>query len=612
MSDLLKFLPSDWVPVKRDLYYQLTKTKREEVEPIPPEEVLVEKNTMISADKPAKKKLDVILAEIRRRNPTKIYRMGKNSVYLVTGKATRQICPHYVVKFWCRICKPLCRHYESKTECSICYDPDAYDETEFFKDFVYGKDNNQDKLNIMLKKSIRSKPDEKHKILNNILYCSMGHSWKQLCMHYVRRDSCPKCKILCSHFEKKDICPKCNITHDEEFFKDFHYGKDDNQEKLNAMLIEAQRRYSDRVYRIGDKYILREVTKQWQQICKHYVSKQSCDECKQLCIHADLRIECLLCIQHKQDMDFLANDADFQYGRKKDIEKLQNMLLIAQRYHPYQEYRIREKYVVVKHNADDWAQICIHLMPKSQCGKCKRLCLHYNNKQFCELCLSTQSRLEKLQNLCPDSIFKITLYGNVDIQTSNGEWGKACDHGKVKRYCIPCVGEAVCPCGKRLKCQDGVCTKCHPDYIPCVVGTSRIACTFIDELENELKVKIQHKHYDKATKQVIGEEHVVPTWTAKRIDGFAQSSNGTQIAIEFLGDIFHGHPRLWYEIDDYEATNHFGQKHMDRFYDTQEKMRKLVAHGYKVIYMWENSYRQRKAFTSLKSMCGIFKDDLLY
>lgn len=45
------------------------------------------------------------------------------------------------------------------------------------------------------------------------------------------------------------------------------------------------------------------------------------------------------------------------------------------------------------------------------------------------------------------------------------------------------------------------CTVDHPDYIMPSTGCSKISCKFLDELESEFGIKIQHMHYEKKKKE---------------------------------------------------------------------------------------------------------------
>ena len=135
----------------------------------------------------------------------------------------------------------------------------------------------------------------------------------------------------------------------------------------------------------------------------------------------------------------------------------------------------------------------------------------------------------------------------------------------------------------------------------------------MDELEKEIGVSIQHVHYDKAAKTVSGEEHRPLQWRAETVDGYYENKDDrkTPFAFEFLGDHYHGHPRLW--RDDPEAKSFFGDKrYKDLFEETEKKLQKLVDLGYWVIYIWESEYRNKTALMSLHDTCRRFDGRLLF
>ena len=146
--------------------------------------------------------------------------------------------------------------------------------------------------------------------------------------------------------------------------------------------------------------------------------------------------------------------------------------------------------------------------------------------------------------------------------------------------------------------------------MPSVAGASKVACKFFDELEVAIGVKIQHRHYDFASKKLIGNEHRPEQWQMKSVDGFYANPDGTLFAFEFLGDHFHGHPSLW--IDNPLATDMFGRRFVDRFLQTEEKLQKLADLGYWVVYIWEKDYTNKPAFVSLPKVCRTFGGELLY
>ena len=186
-----------------------------------------------------------------------------------------------------------------------------------------------------------------------------------------------------------------------------------------------------------------------------------------------------------------------------------------------------------------------------------------------------------------------------------------CNKGKrIKDFrCIDCQPVAIkkiklcinCDKNPRIKKSDK-CVDCQPVVIKKVVGCSRIGCKFIDELETELVLKIKHKHADKITKTWIGDEFRPKEWKKKPVDGYIHETN---TIIEFLGDIYHGHPRTWSQV-----SNHHGENLKELFTDTEKKLQKLSDFGYTIYYCWECDYRHKKTFQSVKSICFKFDGKL--
>lgn len=152
--------------------------------------------------------------------------------------------------------------------------------------------------------------------------------------------------------------------------------------------------------------------------------------------------------------------------------------------------------------------------------------------------------------------------------------------------------------------KDNHCCTCHPDYVSPVPFTSKVACEFFDALEQEVG-EIQHQHLDKENKIWIGEEFRIPGYRRKAVDGKIAGQN---VVIEFLGDIWHGHPRLWEH--DLEAENYEGRRYFDMFEKTQEIMKTVSGFGYEVWFIWETDFRKWDKTTSLMSCCSIFKGEL--
>lgn len=168
----------------------------------------------------------------------------------------------------------------------------------------------------------------------------------------------------------------------------------------------------------------------------------------------------------------------------------------------------------------------------------------------------------------------------------------------------------MCACKKRVIVEDGVCKKCHPDYIETLAGTSKVACAFFDNYAKELGVEIQHLHYDTHLKTVTGSEFAAPEWPTKKVDGYYVKADGTKVVIEFEGDYYHGHPRLWSQNED--AASYFDVPFKDMFEKTKSRLEKLFSFGYEVVYVWEYDYLRRGIFQSVQSVCFVFDGELRY
>lgn len=252
--------------------------------------------------------------------------------------------------------------------------------------------------------------------------------------------------------------------------------------------------------------------------------------------------------------------------------------------------------------------ICKHDRRKRRCRDCKGsgICKHDRRKTNCRECKgSGVCKHDRQKAVCREC-----------------KGSSICTHNRRKVTCIKCNGSSICKtCNIRVKAKDGYCKRCHPDFIETGAGKSKVACKFIDALEIELGVKIQHFHADKATKTWVGSEHTPDNWKLKQVDGYISKDNliyedptleadrdyGKDMVVEFLGDIFHGHPTTWPKV-----TNHYGTDLKALFKNTEEKLAKLVSLGYVVFYVWENDYKKIKGLGSVAGLCRRFIDKLEY
>jgi hypothetical protein len=312
-------------------------------------------------------------------------------------------------------------------------------------------------------------------------------------------------------------------------------------------LAELCKSNPEKSYRISKSGAVQVLSgKRWKTLCKHNTRKGYCSICggNEICLHDKRRERCIECkgsgiCVHKR----------VKYRCKKCVG-----------------------------NA-----ICIHNRIKYSCRQCggSSICDHYKIRTRCLLC--------KGGHVCK--------HDKVRSQCGACCGSSMCIHNRQRASCVECKGSQMCLCDKARKVKDGYCTRCHPDYIETVSGCSKIACRFFDQYGAELGQPIQHYHYDLATKQVTGSEHKPSGWPNKGVDGFI----GPNIAIEFLGDYYHGHPSL-----------HNGDSANSLFLKTTSGLQKLKSLGYVVVYIWESDFCNRKGLQSIQSICRTFEGTLEY
>lgn len=104
---------------------------------------------------------------------------------------------------------------------------------------------------------------------------------------------------------------------------------------------------------------------------------------------------------------------------------------------------------------------------------------------------------------------------------------------------------------------------------------------------------------------MVGDEHRPLEWKAKSVDGYYQDADGTNIAIEFLGDMFHGHPSYWDK-----GTIFYGASYKELYAKTERTLQKLRSLGYRVFYVWEGDYKKLGALQSVRTILREFEDKL--
>jgi len=377
---------------------------------------------------------------------------------------------------------------------------------------------------------------------------------------------------------------------------------------------ELRKKNPTKKYRIStrSKFVLEQQrTGKWRQICEHGKNPYNCKLCDGpgLCIHKRKRHQCIEC----------GGSSTCEHKRLKSMCKECGGSGICE------HDRIRSSC-----KECGGGTICEHNTVRSICKQCKgnSICDHNRIRSYCKECkggsVCEHNRIRSVCRDCGGGSFcdhgtkrnrcrecggsSICEHDRRKDHCVDCESGSICQHKLRRSRCKECGGSEICACGEHLKQKEGYCIRCHPDYIDTKVGSSKIACSFLDCLEKELKVTIQHVHYDFNAKTVVGTEHRPLKWPKKPIDGFYTDTNGQMIAVEFLGDYFHGHPRLW-KVDP-ETENHYGVPLKLLFNKTEEKLAKLAALGYIVVYIWESTFAKKPALSSLYSICKIFNGKL--
>lgn len=300
--------------------------------------------------------------------------------------------------------------------------------------------------------------------------------------------------------------------------------------------------------------------------------------------------------------------------------------------YPLHEFKYREKDGAIQRKYKSrWVKVCIHNRQECVCKDCggASICKHDKIRSHCKPCGGGSiCKHDKIRSTCKQcgggSICKHDMLRSKCKKCDGGSicdhkriravckecnGGSICDHKKrrsdckeckgnsicvhdnFRSYCKACKGSSICKCGDRVKVENGLCNHCNPDFVFSGSGCSKSACKFIDSLEIKLGIKIQHVHLDLNDKVWTGSEHRPDLWQKKPIDGYYLDGI-QQVAIEFLGDYYHGHPRFW----GLNKVDKWFRKFEDLFLDTENKLKKLKSLGYKVYYVWESETDELREF----------------
>lgn len=134
-------------------------------------------------------------------------------------------------------------------------------------------------------------------------------------------------------------------------------------------------------------------------------------------------------------------------------------------------------------------------------------------------------------------------------------------------------------------------------------GASKVACRWLDRLQNELNCSLQHIHYDQVSQSTVGNEFRPPEYPKYRVDGY---SADTKTIYEFLGNHFHGHPDLYDASKPARDNLNFCNMRIDQLYQkTEKRLQQLHEAGYCIIYIWESEFKQYERQGGL-STCQTF------
>lgn len=239
-----------------------------------------------------------------------------------------------------------------------------------------------------------------------------------------------------------------------------------------------------------------------------------------------------------------------------------------------------------------WVTLCVHFERRDRCSVCRgsEVCVHNRRRFYCTLCNGNGiCKHGKRRSRCIScNGGGICVHNKRRSRCTLCIGGEICHHRRLRYYCAQCNGAGMCTCRKKIV-RDGYCTTCHPLYVPTMAGISKIACECLALLERELDIVLRRARIDGVFGKVQRDEYRPPEMPRAPVDGYHSDS---RTIFEFLGDYWHGHPRL--QISKVSA-NHFGTLHTESHRRTEDKLRTLQQAGYAVYYIWESDYLRYKA-----------------
>ncbi len=235
---------------------------------------------------------------------------------------------------------------------------------------------------------------------------------------------------------------------------------------------------------------------------------------------------------------------------------------------------------------NSWEPVCLHdeISSFNDCSSCDNLIR--DPTALIQLFIKRNKKREKFRK--SERVYKLSDDHSTVLRLYKNSWEPVCLHDELTSF--------------------NNCKSCHP--VPVKFGCSQIACKFFDRLEIELGFPIQHAHFNFQTGLVEGDEFRVNNL---KIDGFYRNHDGVNIAIEFLGDIWHGHPSIWgTNFDRFHGSRKLpkGDPQLD-FYNTEKRFNVLVQYGFRVFYIWQSTFQSISNNQLIFPLCSLFNGVLL-
>jgi len=191
---------------------------------------------------------------------------------------------------------------------------------------------------------------------------------------------------------------------------------------------------------------------------------------------------------------------------------------------------------------------------------------HINRKQGCQACSSTLKTREQFINDAEQIHGKTYNYSKVEYINTRIKVEIVCwkhgpflqrprDHIHNKNGCPKCIN----------------------------VGYSNISIQFLNDLAKEWNVDVQHAE-NKGEYRIEDSDFKC----YYKVDGYFERDSKKYV-VEFHGDYFHGNPKI-YKPD---GICKLRRMRFDEIYNkTMERMYRIKALGFEVIYIWEQDYKQ--------------------